>query len=463
VAALADLTAGIGTAETAPLSREERKLFGALVALIIIIAFPGKFLFYVSPGILILVSLLAGGFIRFWRLCAIVLAVLGLSLATIAFDAAAGFHPNWPGLVFGVLTYLPIFALWSLAKDFRVSEALCWRLANVGLVFILIEAALGAVQWVIAHEPDLVNGSFGFFDTVTSERTISQVNFCFAMFAMLVYCGVWLPRRRMVLACAVALAAVAVAETAHQSIFFVALMPLLALTDGRRIRRLVAASGVILALMVVVFIVDPLIVTHSEDWADKVLLKPNSPKRLAVEGSLAMMDGKNLVLGVGLGQFASRAAILSSGSGTSVALPAMLVSTSSWYDRYMKLPVFIFQRSGEQSAMAMPYFSALAVVTEFGLLFALLVLYKTVRAVAENIRLGATCREAWRLSCYCNFFIGFLFLCSFIQDYLELTQAIMIPILLYIVSKARLRTLGERAQVAAPPPPRLAAAAAFKA
>ena len=81
---------------------------------------------------------------------------------------------------------------------------------------------------------------------------------------------------------------------------------------------------------------------------------------------------------------------------------------------------------------------------------------KTVRAIAENIRLGATCREAWRLSCYCNFFIGFLFLCSFIQDYLELTQAIMIPILLYIVAKARLRTLGESAQGSAAPPPRLA-------
>ena len=47
------------------------------------------------------------------------------------------------------------------------------------------------------------------------------------------------------------------------------------------------------------------------------------------------------------------------------------------------------------------------------------------------------------MSYYCNFFIGFLFLCSFIQDYLELTQAIMIPILLYIVAKARLRALSE--------------------
>jgi len=93
--------------------------------------------------------------------------------------------------------------------------------------------------------------------------------------------------------------------------------------------------------------------------------------------------------------------------------------------------------------MAMPYFSALSVITEFGLVIAALFLFKIVQTVIENIRLGTSSREAWRVSCYCNFFIGFLVLCSFIQNYLELTQAIMIPILLYIVSKARLRALAE--------------------
>jgi hypothetical protein len=91
----------------------------------------------------------------------------------------------------------------------------------------------------------------------------------------------------------------------------------------------------------------------------------------------------------------------------------------------------------------MPYFSALSVITEFGLVIAALFLFKIVQTVIENIRLGAASQAAWRVSCYCNFFIGFLFLCSFIQNYLELTQAIMIPILLYIVSKARLRALAE--------------------
>jgi hypothetical protein len=93
--------------------------------------------------------------------------------------------------------------------------------------------------------------------------------------------------------------------------------------------------------------------------------------------------------------------------------------------------------------MAMPYFSVLSVATEFGLVIAGVLLLKIAQTVIENVRLGAASPAAWRYSCYCNFFIGFLFLCSFIQNYLELTQAIMVPVLLYIVSKARLRTLAE--------------------
>jgi hypothetical protein len=60
--------------------------------------------------------------------------------------------------------------------------------------------------------------------------------------------------------------------------------------------------------------------------------------RLSVSGADELMEGKNLLLGVGLGQFSSRAAILTSGSGTSVNLPRFLVDTSTYYERFMKLP-----------------------------------------------------------------------------------------------------------------------------
>jgi hypothetical protein len=446
MAAIADLPLEAASAEAPPLSREERKLLGAFIALIIIVAFPGKFLFYISPGVLILISVLVGGFIRFWRLVGIMFGMVALSLATITFDLVDGSHANMPGLVFGVIGYLPIFILWSLSKDFRVSEGFAWRLANACLVFVLLEGPVGAAQWVIAHNADLVNGTFGLFDTFTKEGTISQVNFCFTLFCMIVYCAIWIHKRRMKLGCGVALATALVAETAHQTLFFMALMPALAVTGGRRFRRLVVSIGVVVALAAGAFFVDPEIIEHIDGWADKVLLNPSAPKRLSVTGAVELMQGKNLLLGVGLGQYSSRAAILSSGSGTrTVTLPKILVGTSTYYERFMKLPVFLFQQNGESSAMAMPYFSVLSVITEFGLVIAALFLFKIVQTVIENIRLGAASPEAWRVSCYCNFFIGFLFLCSFIQNYLELTQAIMIPVLLYIVSKARLRALAKSA------------------
>ncbi len=443
--AIADLPLKAASAEATPLSREERKLFGAFIALVVIVAFPGKALFYISPGILILVSVFAGGFIRFWRFIGIMFGMVALSLVTIAFDRVDGRHANMSGLVFGVITHLPIFILCSLSKDFRVSEGFAWRLANACLVFILIQAALGAVQWVVGGgDNDLVNGTFGLLDTVTKERTISQVNFCFTLFCMIVYCAIWIRKHRMKLACGVAMVTALVSETAHQTLFFMGLMPALAVTGGRRFRRLAAATGVCGVLVAGAIIVDPDLIGHIDSWAYKVLSNPRSPKRLAVIGAVEVMQGKNLLLGVGLGQYSSRAAILTAGSGTrTVKLPKFLVDTSTYYDQYLTLPVFIYQQTGESSAMAMPYFSALSVITEFGLVIAAVFLFKIVQTVIENIRLGAVSPEAWRVSCYCNFFIGFLLLCSFIQNYLELTQAIMIPVLLYIVSKARLRALAE--------------------
>ena len=245
MAAIADLPLEAASGEASPLSRDERSLLGAFIALIIVVAFPGKALFYLSSGVLILISLFDGGFVRFWRFIGIVFGMVALSLVTITFDWVDGSHANIPGLVFGVIDYLPIFILCSLSKDFRVSEALAWRLANACLVFILFEGAIGAVQWAIAHDPDLVNGTYGLFDTVTKERTISQVNFCFTLFCMTVYCAIWIRKRRMRLACGAAVAAALVAETAHQTLFVMALMPTLAITGGRRFRRLAAAIGVV--------------------------------------------------------------------------------------------------------------------------------------------------------------------------------------------------------------------------
>lgn len=444
MAAIADLPLEAASSEAAPLSREERKLFSAFIALIVIVTLPGKILFFISPGILILISVFAGGFVRFWRLIGITLGIAALSLVTMAYDSADGLHVNVPGLLFGVIDYLPIFTLWSLSKGFRVSEGFAWRLAAACLVLIYLEASIAAVQWVAGGgSNDLVSGTLGLLDNVTSQRTISQVNFTFMMFCLVAYCAIWVHKRRMALGCGVAMMTSLVSETAHQTLFFIAMMPVLSVTGRRRLLCLVAAICIGSVLVAGALFVDPDLETHVNDWVYKVVLMPQSPKRLSVTGAVEMMDGKNLLLGVGLGQFSSRAATLSSGSGTSVNLPKILVDTSTYYKWFMAPAIRAYGQNGEDSAMAMPYFSVLSVATEFGLVIAGVLLLKIAQTVIENVRLGAASPAAWRYSCYCNFFIGFLFLCSFIQNYLELTQAIMVPVLLYIVSKARLRTLAE--------------------
>jgi hypothetical protein len=66
-----------------------------------------------------------------------------------------------------------------------------------------------------------------------------------------------------------------------------------------------------------------------------------------------------------------------------------VVDTSTYYERFMKLPVFMFRQYGEASTMAMPYFSVLSVIIEFGLVIAAMFLFKIIQTVIENIRLGA--------------------------------------------------------------------------
>ena len=426
----------------AALSPDERVLFGILVVLVVIVAFPGKFLFYISPGVAIVMSLFVGQFINCWRLMAIVTALGALSVLTMSLDAIDGANVNWLGLALGLITYLPIFILWSPAKNFRVSDALMRRVATMCAIFIFLQAGLGALQMIVGGDPDFISGTFGLFDFATQEKTISQVNYCFTLFCMVLLCAIWLPKTLMLLACIVGVVAALVADAAHQTIFFLVLLPALAITGRQRFRRstvsILAAGG----LLAVALIGDPGIIRHAQLWANRVLFAAHSPKRLAVLSAVKIMSvPKNLVLGVGLGQFSSRAAIFTSGLGTSLNFPRYLIDTSTYFDQYMRRPIELFENTKENSAMLIPYFSAVSIVTEFGIVAAAFLLIMTVVIVADNLRLAKINAQAQRISYYCNFFIGFLFLCCTIEDYLELTQAIMIPILLYIIAKARLRTL----------------------
>jgi hypothetical protein len=83
----------------------------------------------------------------------------------------------------------------------------------------------------------IANGTFGLFDTVTMERTISLGQFLLYVFCITVYCAIWIHRHRMKLGCGIAVITGLVAETAHQTLFDMALMPALAVTGGRRDHR----------------------------------------------------------------------------------------------------------------------------------------------------------------------------------------------------------------------------------
>ena len=84
---------------------------------------------------------------------------------------------------------------------------------------------------------------------------------------------------------------------------------------------------------------------------------------------------KNFLLGTAMGQFGSRAAMISSGEYLSMALPKPLVGESEYYRQYMLPPLHEYNAHGEDSAMSQPCYTMMNLVVEMGvpLTFLLLV------------------------------------------------------------------------------------------
>jgi hypothetical protein len=422
----------------------ERRLFVGLVVFVVSIALPGKFLFYLAPFLLLAASMITVRIVAVPRLLLLYGGVLCISLLSILIDQAAGMQVNYPGLLLAIVTYAPLLLLMAQARSFQPSRALVLAVVRMCVVFLILQAALSVVQFAVTGDGDYVSGSYGLFDFLTQSKTISQVNFTFSLFCMIVFILPYLRAVRLATTAIVAgMIACAIAQSGHQTIFFMLALPATTL-GASRLRAIAPAAGLVLLTIVLLVLFYPETGYIAQEWMRKVVLADDSLKREAVNSALArlMENPKNALLGLGLGQYTSRASLFAAGYQSSVPLPNALSAASQYFVADIAPLLFRYEHVGESSAIAKPYFSAISLLSELGPLLTAAFVWLVGREFLALVRTeGSANAEAEGAARYCKFFIIFLTLNCFVENYLELTQALAIPAALYVVARGRLRAI----------------------
>src|SRR5262249_41706051 len=128
-----------------------------------------------------------------------------------------------------------------------------------------------------------------------------------------------------------------IAQSGHQTIFFLATLLFCSLLRvshvGTLLRTLFAAA--VLSLLLVEAYPDTMFVAG--EWYYKVMDTSNSPKRLVYEGALSILaEPKNMLIGTGLGQYSSRAALMTSNEYLNLPLPAFMIGKSDYFSDYIR-------------------------------------------------------------------------------------------------------------------------------
>ena len=240
---------------------------------------------------------------------------------------------NVPGMFLAIVTYLPLVVAVFHPPIAGLSEGVIERLQTTCAWFVIVQSAIGLLQFGLSGNPDAVCGTFGLLDFLQDPATvtISQVYLTFSIFSLVLFLFLDARRRLVRVAIGMGLVTCVLAQSGHQTIFFVATLAAVGLS--RVTQPKVAAASLALAVVIagLMHFAYPETLTQAIDWSTKVL-KADSPKGIAVEGGLNLMnDPAIMVFGTGLGQYSSRAALITSNQYLAVKLPDMLIGKSTYF------------------------------------------------------------------------------------------------------------------------------------
>lgn len=429
----------------------DQTFLAGLAVLTGIVAAPSKFLYYVAPPLFLIIAALTGRFLDWTRFASMALLVTALSGTSLLLGYLMGHQINLGGAVLCALMLLPIAIYFSFSQRFAVGEALFEKIRRLLCYFIFVQSAAVLIEliWSLVrlHQlvGDYVSGTYGLTDIFAGGVTISQVFFTFNIFCIVMFLLAGRRTRLVDAACLLGLLSCIIAQSGHQTIFFVALLGVMAMAQIGDPRRLLGIGVTGLVTVVLLNALYPGNLEGVSMWFNKIVDNPDSLKRTVVRHwSQDIADTKTVLIGTGIGQYTSRGALFSSGYAMRATLPAMLVGQSDYFADYVKPAITRYRNSQETSAISQPYFSILSIISEFGVPAALILFSALLKQVVAGllVSLDRTATPLVRgLGRYQFFFPSFLILCCFVENYLEFVQALFVPVLLCGIASARRRMM----------------------
>jgi hypothetical protein len=324
----------------------------------------------------------------------------------------------------------------GLRTNMTISEERWQKLKLAVAWFAILQSTIGLMQYLASGDPDTVCGTFGLLD-FRGGITIGQVYLTFNLFAMILFlltdmAGV-LPKVAIV----VALLACVLAHSGHQTLFFMAALAFVGMLQ-LRLRDVVKLGAVLFVVVGMTVALSSIQRSDIEEWFEKVAVDEGSPKRMVTLSAVEVMSTpKNMLLGAGMGQYGSRAALISSGEYLTTPMPSALVGTSDYYLKFILPAAYEHKDHGEESAMSKPYYSIMNLIVEFGFLLTLLLLLGATIQFFRNRQLSKSPDPHTRaVGVFANVGLVFFVLCCFIENYMEFPQAIFLPTLLYVAARS---------------------------
>ncbi len=421
---------------------EAKALYHAFMACLIVASLPIKNAAYVTPALYLMILWFHGERRLFGRVVMLCSVVLMISSIAVLCDHLAGQTVNFPGLWLAMLTYAPAFVVLSETFNRPIDQATYQQFAKVCAWFILFQSVVGAFQFAGTANSDAVCGTLGLIDGFRPNVTIIQVYFTFIVFTMILFLVPVANTRLNRVAIAAGTLICVLAQSGHQTIFFVLTLVacgMMRVSHVGTFVRTLAAAAVLSLLMIEVY---PDTYSVAREWYLKVTDSSNSPKRLVYQGALSILEEpKNLLIGTGLGQYCSRAALMSSNEYLNVPLPAFLTGKSDYFKDHIGPSLILFEEVGEGSAMAKPYMSMVSLPVELGLVLTLVLLAVVGRRVFLCARMmaGNSGEVGW-IGFVMMVGIIFFVLCCSIENYAEFSQAVFVPFILFVVAGSRAQT-----------------------
>jgi len=436
------IAGGSATGRFRAVERSGGALYWSFLVCLAVVSLPIKNLAYLAPLVYLALQFRTGNYRLLGRTAVLMSVVATVSLISIVWDSLRLQQVNLPGVAVGLLTHLPLLIVLCERYDRTIDDALFRRFVDLCSWFVLVQSAIGLAQFAAFGNPDSVCGTYGLLDGMHGTITISQVYFTFTIFGMLLFLLSEIRRPLVAASFAAGLLTCAVAQSGHQTIFLAVALGVCGFVGVVRLRIILLGGVLVAALAGFVFIFYPETYELSYEWYQKVVVHPDSPKRIVVDGGWTVLgDAKNALLGAGLGQYCSRAALITSNTYLSADLPTLLTGQSDYFAAYVQEGRSVFAHVGEGSAISKPYFSILSLLTELGPLLCLPLAAAVGIALKRNHRsTRSKLPDVATMGFAANVGIVFFLLCCLVENYAELPQAVFLPLLLYVVALSRMRT-----------------------